>query len=101
MTLGRHLVHRRLLQKFRWGQAALRLSVACASCIFLPFFQRYPGFAQCSKQGLVQAFVSQLAIEAFDEAVFLRFSERDTMPIGACILNPCENGRAGELSAVV
>ncbi len=68
--------------------------------ILLPFFKRVAGVAQCSKQRFVEAFVSQFAVEAFNEAVLLRLSRRDVMPIDAGFLNPFEDRRAGELSAV-
>ena len=56
--------------------------------ILLPFFKRLTGIAQCAKQRFVEAFVSQFAVEAFDEAVLLRLSGRDVMPVDAGFLHP-------------
>jgi len=54
--------------------------------------QRFVGIAQCAKQRPIQAFISQLAVEAFNEAVLLRFSWRDVMPVDARVLYPLEDG---------
>ena len=65
--------------------------------ILPPFFQHLSGIAQCAEQCLVQAFIPEFAVEAFDEPVLLRLSGRDVMPVDACVLNPFQNRHAGEL----
>ena len=69
--------------------------------ILLPFFKRFAGIAQCAKQRFVEAFVSQFAVEAFNEAVLLGLSGRDIIPIDSRILHPLEDRHAGELGAIV
>jgi len=50
---------------------------------------------------LVQAFVPQATIEAFDQAVLYRFSRRDVVPFHLAILLPLEHGIRRQLGAVV
>ena len=69
--------------------------------VFLPFFQRLSGIAQCAEQCLVQALIPKLAVETFDEAILLGFPRRDVMSINACILNPFKDRHAGEFGPVV
>ena len=47
--------------------------------VFLPFFQRLSGVVQCAEQCFVQAFISELAVEAFNETVLLGLSRRDVV----------------------
>jgi hypothetical protein len=68
--------------------------------ILLPFFKRFAGTAQCAKQRFVKSFVSQFAVETFNEAVLLGLSRRDVMPIDASFLDPLEDRHAGELGAI-
>ena len=68
--------------------------------VFLPFFQRLSGVVQCAEQCFVQAFISELAVKAFNETVLLGLCRRDVVPIDACILNPLQNCLAGELGAI-
>ena len=50
---------------------------------------------------LVQTFVSELAIEAFDEGVLGRLAWLDKTERGTALLRPEEHRLAGELGAVV
>lgn len=77
------------------------LNVVCPVLFVLPFFKRVAGIAQCTKQRFVKAFVSQFAVETFNETVLLGLSRRDVVPIDARILHPFEDRRAGELGAIV
>src|SRR6478672_916706 len=49
----------------------------------------------------LRAFVAQLAIEAFHEAVLLRLAGRDVVPFDAVDCGPLEHRVGGELGAVV
>ena len=69
--------------------------------IKLPGGQDGPGVRQGGEQRLVQAFVTQPPVEAFDEAVLLRLARRDVMPVDPAILRPLEDRHAGQLGAVV
>jgi len=69
--------------------------------ILPPFFQRFAGIGQRTEKRLVQTFVPQLAVIAFDKAVLLGVRGCDVMPIEPSILNPFEDSHAGELGAVV
>ena len=69
--------------------------------ILLPFFKRFAGIAQCAKQRFVKAFISQFAVEAFNEAILLGLSRCDEMPIDAGFLHPLEDRHAGELGSII
>jgi hypothetical protein len=56
--------------------------------IHLPFFKRSASVVQCAEQRLVQTFISQLAVEAFDETILLGLARCDVMPIDAGFLHP-------------
>ncbi len=49
---------------------------------------------------LVEAFVAQAAVEAFDGAVLLRLAGIDVMLLDAAVLGPLQDRPAGELGAV-
>ena len=68
--------------------------------IFVPFFKRRAGIAQCAKQRFIAAFIPRLAVEAFDESVLLWLARRDIVPINITLLNPFEDRNAVELGAV-
>ena len=54
--------------------------------ILLPIFERFTGIVQCAKLRFIEAFIPQLAVEAFDEAVLLALSWSNVMPIDTSIL---------------
>jgi len=66
----------------------------------LPVFKRFAGIAQFAKQRFIQAFIPQLAVEAFDETVLLGLAQCDVTPIDAGLLNPLEYRHACELTPV-
>lgn len=39
--------------------------------VLLPFFKRFASLAQCAEQRFIEAFITLLAVETFDEAVLL------------------------------
>ena len=49
----------------------------------------------------VEAFIPQLPIEAFDEAILLRFAGRDIVPGDAGFILPFEDGATGQFAAIV
>lgn len=69
--------------------------------ILLPFVKRVAGIGQRAEERLIQTFIAQLSIEAFDERVLLRLSWRNIVPTDANILNPFEDRHAGELGSIV
>ena len=54
--------------------------------ILLPIFERFTSVVQRAKLRFIEAFIPQLAVEAFDEAVLLALSWSDVMPIDTSIL---------------
>jgi len=54
-----------------------------------------------AEQVLVETLVSQLSIEAFQEAVLHRLSRRDVVPFDTPILLPGEHGIRGEFGSIV
>ncbi len=69
--------------------------------VVAPKGQRSARFAQAFKNLLVQALISQTAVERLDEAILLRLTGVDVMPIDVVIARPFQDGFAGKLSAVV
>ena len=59
------------------------------------------GIGERVKHFFIQALVAQLAIEALDEAVLLRFARRDIVPSDAGLILPFEDGATGQFSPVV
>ena len=57
-----------------------------------PALDDSPGFWQGFEDLLVQAFVAQPAVEAFDEAVLLRLAGRDVVPIITGAVGPFQHG---------
>ena len=49
----------------------------------------------------VQTFVSELTVEAFDEAVLLGFTGRDIVPVDADLRLPPQDGFAGKLCPII
>src|SRR5438477_12717096 len=66
-----------------------------------PFGQSRSGMRERAEQRLVQQFVAQSAVEAFDERVLRRFGGRDVMPVDAGLLPPAQDRHARELGAIV
>jgi len=62
---GKHLVN------FPYRESAMN----CVKTILRwQFFQRSPRITQCGEQHLIEAFISQFAVEAFNETVLLGLS---------------------------
>ena len=68
--------------------------------VLLPFFQRMTGVGQRAEERFIEAFISQLAVKAFNEAVLLGFSRCDIVPINVSLLNPFKDRTTGELGSV-
>src|SRR5256886_4951032 len=66
-----------------------------------PFGQSRSGMRERAEQRLVQQFVAQSAVEAFDERVLRRFAGRDVMPVDPGLLAPAQDRHARELGAIV
>jgi hypothetical protein len=56
---------------------------------------------QRSEQGLIQEFIAQAAVEAFDEGILRRLSGRDIMPVKLAIIHELQDRVRGELGPVV
>ena len=67
--------------------------------ILLPFFKRMAGIGQRAEERFIEAFVSELAVKAFNEAVLLGFSRCDIVPINVSLLNLFKDRHAGELGS--
>jgi len=63
--------------------------------------QRLAGVGEAVKGLLVQALVTQAAVEALDRSILLGLARIDAMPGGAGIASPFEACGADELGAVV
>lgn len=59
------------------------------------------GMAIAGEQMLVEAFVSEPAVEAFDEAVLHWLARCDVVPLDAAFLLPLEHRIAGQLRTVI
>ena len=57
-----------------------------------PVFNNVPGMAIAAEQMLVEAFISQSSIEAFDKSILHRLARGDVVPFHASILLPFEHG---------
>src|SRR5216684_543901 len=66
-----------------------------------PGLQYGTGVRQRFEQRLVQQLVAQPAVEAFDEAVLLRFAGRDVVPADTDRIRPAQDRVRGQLGAVV
>ena len=69
--------------------------------VISPEGQFLAGIREAVEYLLIQAFIPQAAVEAFDQAVLLRLSWVDVMPGDASIACPLEDRRAGKLSAII
>ena len=66
-----------------------------------PAPQYLSGVGETVEDFLVEAFVTELAIEALDEAVLLRLARRDVVPGDAGFILPFEDGATGQFAAIV
>lgn len=55
--------------------------------VLLPCLQLFSGFGQRTEERFVEAFIAELAIEAFDECVLGGLSRRDVVPVDPGALN--------------
>ena len=69
--------------------------------VVTPEGQLLAGIGEAVEDLFIQAFVTQAAVEAFDQPILLRFAWVDVMLGDAGITCPFEDRRAGELSAVI
>mgnify|MGYP003346125094 FL=1 len=66
-----------------------------------PCFDDPACFGQAAEQMFVETFVTQAAVEGFDEAVLRRFPRRDVMPLDLALFLPAEDRMKCQLRAVV
>ena len=66
-----------------------------------PGHEHEAGMRQRREQGLVEAFVAQAAVEAFDEAVLHRLARRDIMPFDLTRLRPAQDRRRRQFGSIV
>ena len=57
-----------------------------------PATKHLPGMGETVEHFLIEAFVAELAIEAFDEAILLRLARRDIVPGDAGLVLPFQDG---------
>lgn len=70
--------------------------------VFLPpRFDEVAGFGQGGEPVLIEAFVAELAVEAFDERVLRGFTWGGEVQLHAALPRPIVQDFAGELGAVV
>ncbi len=70
--------------------------------VFLPpGFDQVTGFVECGEPVLVEAFIAELAIEAFDESVLGGFARGNEVQLHLVLLRPVMQRLASELRAVV
>ena len=68
--------------------------------VVTPAGQFLAGVREAAEDLLIQAFITQAAVESFDQPILLRFTGVDVMPGDASIACPFEDRGAGELGAV-
>ena len=69
--------------------------------VIAPGGQILTGIGEAVEDLFIQAFVTQAAVEAFDQPILLRFAWVDVMLGDAGITCPFEDRGAGELSAII
>lgn len=69
--------------------------------VVAPEPQHRAGMAERHEQRLVEAFVTQAAVEALDLAVLLRLARRDVVLLDWALLRPYQDHQADQLGAVV
>lgn len=80
------------------GQRAVRPVV---SAVFAERFEQIARMADRKELGLVETFVVELAVEAFDVAVLERLSWRDEAMVHLPLVHPAFERQAGKLRPVV
>ena len=69
--------------------------------VMAPSRQHFSGVGEAIEDILVEAFVPQFPIEAFNEAILLRLARRDVVPGDAGLVLPFQDRPAGQFRAVV
>ena len=69
-----------------WRYAAMGGMWPVVVIVMLPCRQHGSGVRQRREQRLIQAFVTQASVEAFDEGVLCRLAWRDVMPVDPAVL---------------
>ena len=69
--------------------------------VVAPEGQFAAGISQAVEDFLVQAFVAQAAVEAFDVAILLRLAGIDVVPLDTVLVCPLQDRLAGELGPIV
>ena len=95
MALRGQIVYGCFLRKISRCQIFQYLIGSLIVVVLLACFQRFLGFNQRTEERFVEAFVAQLAVEAFGECVLGGRSPRDVVPVDPCVLNSSQNGHAG------
>jgi hypothetical protein len=73
---------------------------SCVVVVGPPTPEGNTGLGQRREQRLVQEFVPQAPIEAFDEGILHGFARRDVMLFDAGVISPSQDGVAGEFAAI-
>lgn len=73
----------------------------CAVVVVTPTFDLFAGLAERIERVLVQAFVSKLAVEAFDVGILGGFAWCDVVQAYMPITSPDQHGQTSELRAIV
>jgi len=66
-----------------------------------PFFDDLAGFVEIGEQLLVEALVTQPAVEAFDKPILHRLAGCDVVPLDLLLVLPGQYGVRGEVGAIV
>ena len=69
--------------------------------VVLPERQLNAGMTNAGEQGLVEAFIPELAVEALNECVLGWLARRDVVPVNRAVLAPVQDRHAGQLRTVV
>ena len=72
-----------------------------AVVVMAPQSQLLAGIREVVEDPLIQAFIPQTAVEAFDQAILLRFAGVDLVPGNAGITRPFEDRGAGKFGAII
>jgi hypothetical protein len=65
-----------------------------------PSFDDDPGLGKAGEDFLIETFVTEAVIEAFNEGILHGLARRDVMPFDAGSVGPLEHGPRGQLAAV-
>src|SRR5438477_7461799 len=81
---------------------ATEAAVGSYLVVFLPpGFDQEAGFIESGEPVFVEAFIAELAVEAFDESVLGGFARCDEVQLHVVLLRPVVQGLASKLRAVV